>query len=149
MRANPTEAEKRLWSMLRDRRFGRYKFRRQQIIDFYIVDFVSLSERLIIEADGSHHAESEVDLRRDEYLRSQGFHVLRFSNNEILREPDAVKSAILAALSIPHPPKPKAWGTPTRERGLEIAMPDTCDLIVLGSGPGRYVASIPAETNGS
>jgi very-short-patch-repair endonuclease len=117
MRANPTQAEKRLWTMLRDRRFAHCKFRRQQIIDSYIADFVSLSERLIIEADGSQHAESEDDRRRDGYLHSQGFRVLRFWNNEVLGEPEAVKTAVFAALTSPHPPKPAAWVPPSPARG--------------------------------
>jgi very-short-patch-repair endonuclease len=117
MRANPTEAEKRLWSMLRDRRFAHCKFRRQQIIDSYIADFVSLSERLIVEADGSQHLESEDDLRRDRYLRAQGFRVPRFWNNHVLNESEAVESAILGALTFPHPPKPSAWVPPSPARG--------------------------------
>jgi very-short-patch-repair endonuclease len=117
MRANPTEAEKRLWSMLRDRRFAHCKLRRQQIIDSYIADFVSLSERLIIEDDGTQHAESEDDLRRDRYLRAHGFRVMRFWNNHVLNEPEAVQSAILAALNSPHPPKPAAWVPPSPARG--------------------------------
>jgi very-short-patch-repair endonuclease len=123
MRANPTEAEKRLWSMLRDRRFAHCKFRRQQIIDSYIADFVSLSERLIIEADGSQHAESEDDLRRDQYLCARGFRVMRFWNNQVLNEAEAVQSAILTALNSPHPPKPAAWvpPSPARGEGLGVA----------------------------
>ena len=58
MRANPTEAEKRLWSTLRDRRLAAFKFRRQQVILPYIVDLVCFAERLIIEADGSQHADN-------------------------------------------------------------------------------------------
>jgi very-short-patch-repair endonuclease len=117
MRANPTEAEKRIWSMLRDRRLASFKFRRQQVLDFYIVDFISISERLIIEADGSQHAESEDDTRRDGYLREQGFRLLRFWNNQVLGEPEAVKSAIFAALNFPHPPKPAAWAPPSPVKG--------------------------------
>jgi very-short-patch-repair endonuclease len=117
MRGNPTEAEKRLWSMLRDRRLASFKFRRQQIIEPYIVDFVSLSQRLIIEADGSQHAESEEDIRRDAYLRAQRFRLMRFWNNQVLAEPDAVASAIFAALQIPHPPKPAAWAPPSPVKG--------------------------------
>ena len=95
MRANPTPAEERLWSMLRARRFAHCKFRRQQIVDFYIVDFVSLSAQLIVEADGSQHAENEDDLRRDRYLRGQGFSVLRFWNNDVVRNTDGVLEDIL------------------------------------------------------
>ena len=117
MRANPTEAEKRLWSMLRDRRLTAFKFRRQQIIAPYIVDFICFAERLIIEADGSQHADCKKDARRDAFLRGQGFRMLRFWNNQVLAESDAVAAAIFAALSVAHPPKPSAWAPPSPARG--------------------------------
>jgi len=116
MRANPTEAEKRLWSMLRDRRLSAFKFRRQQVVEPYILDFVCFSERLIIEADGSQHADNKDDARRDTFLRSQRFQLLRFWNNEVLDSAEAVSSAIFAALS-PHPPKPSAWAPPSPVKG--------------------------------
>src|SRR5688572_5262797 len=70
MRKNPTEAERRLWAMLRDRRMPAFKFERQFVIDPYIVDFVCFERRIIVEADGSQHAESEYDCLRDRFLRS-------------------------------------------------------------------------------
>lgn len=103
MRANPTEAEKHLWAMLRDRKLAAHKFRRQQIVYPYIVDFVCLDSRLIVEADGSQHADCKDDARRDAFLRGQGFRILRFWNNQILEERDAVSAAIDAACSAPHP----------------------------------------------
>jgi very-short-patch-repair endonuclease len=72
---------------------------------------------LIIEADGSQHADNKDDVRRDAFLRGQGFHVLRFWNNQVLGEGDAVAAAIFAALSVPHPPKPPAWAPPSPEMG--------------------------------
>ena len=123
MRANPTEAEKRLWSILRAKRLVGYKFKRQLIIYPYITDFVCLSERLIVEADGSQHADDQGDLRRDAFLRGQGFRILRFWNNQVLGEPDSVAAAIFAALSgphpasVPHPPRPAAWAPPSPEMG--------------------------------
>jgi very-short-patch-repair endonuclease len=117
MRANPTEAEKRLWLMLRDRRLAAFKFRRQQVIAPYIVDLVCFAERLVIEADGSQHADNPGDARRDAFLRRQGFRLLRFWNNDVLGEPEAVAAAIFAALSVPHPPKPSAWAPPSPARG--------------------------------
>ncbi len=75
------------------------KFRRQQPIGPYIVDFVCFEKRLIIEVDGGQHAQRvEDDNARTEELRSQGFQVLRFWNNQILREIDSVKAAILEVL---------------------------------------------------
>jgi very-short-patch-repair endonuclease len=104
MRAHPTQAEKRLWFFLRDRRLAAFKFRRQQVIEPYIVDFVCLAERLVIEADGSQHADDKDDARRDAYLRAQGFRILRVWNNQVLREGESVAAAIFAALEVPHPP---------------------------------------------
>jgi very-short-patch-repair endonuclease len=117
MRAHPTEAEQRLWTTLRDRRVSAFKFRRQQIVPPNIVDFICLDRRLIIEADGSQHADNKDDSRRDAFLRGQGFRLLRFWNNQVLSEGDAVAAAIFCALSIPHPPKPTAWAPPSPARG--------------------------------
>jgi very-short-patch-repair endonuclease len=99
MRANPTEAERKLWYVLRDRRLGELKWRRQFIIDDrYIVDFVCLDHRLIVEADGSQHADSRDDVRRDAYLKAQGFDVLRYWNTDILTNSDGIATAIVAAV---------------------------------------------------
>jgi very-short-patch-repair endonuclease len=117
MRSNPTEAEMRLWSLLRDRRLAAFKFRRQQVIEPYIVDFVCLDQRLIVEADGSQHADNEADARRDAFLRAQGFRIRRFWNNDILARSETVAAVIQAALETPHPPKPPAWVPPSPARG--------------------------------
>ena len=103
MRSNPTEAEQRLWTILRNKRLAGYKFKRQVVIDHYIVDFINFDHRLIIEADGSQHAESDYDLRRDAYLTSQNFTMLRFWNNDVLARDDAVAEAIWNALQTPLP----------------------------------------------
>lgn len=113
MRANPTEAERRLWSMLRDHQMPGAKFRRQHVIDPYIVDFACPERWLVIEADGSQHAESANDLRRDAYLQRLGFTVLRFWNDEVLNNPSGVFEAIYSTLHTPHPPKPAAWAPPS------------------------------------
>ena len=124
MRANPTDAERRLWSMLRYSRMPVFKFRRQLVIDPYIVDFACLERRLIIEADGSQHAESETDARRDAFLSHESFSVLRFWNNDILTNPAGVFDAIHAALTTPHPPKPAAWVPPSPARGEGLGVQD-------------------------
>jgi len=98
MRHTPTEAEARLWSLLRDRRFASYKFRRQMPFGAYIVDFACLSAMLVIEADGSQHADASDDPKRDAYLADQGFRVLRFWNNDILSDEDSVMETIWSAL---------------------------------------------------
>ena len=117
MRASPTAAERRLWSMLRDRRMPIFKFKRQFVIDPYIVDFVCFERRLIIEADGGQHCESEYDLRRDAFLNAQGFTVLRFWNNEVLENAGGVFEAIYAELKSPHPPIATQWVPPSPARG--------------------------------
>lgn len=113
MRANPTPAERRLWTMLRDRRMPSVKFRRQHVIDPYIVDFACLERSVIVEADGGQHAESVADRRRDAYLTQRGFRVLRFWNNEVLENPGGVFEMICAAPHTPHPPTAAQWVPPS------------------------------------
>lgn len=74
------------------------KFKRQEQLGDYIVDFVCFKARLIVEADGSHHIDSDADKARDAWLTSQGFRILRFWNNDILQDSDAVAAAILEAV---------------------------------------------------
>jgi very-short-patch-repair endonuclease len=103
MRASPTDAERRLWTMLRDRTMPSAKFRRQHVIAPYIVDFVCLEHRLIVEADGSQHADNDADHRRDDFLNRSGFRVLRFWNNDVLNNPGGVLELIQSALHTPRP----------------------------------------------
>ena len=119
MRRNPTEAERRLWSILRAKRLNGYKFKRQQKLGWYIVDFVNFEHRLIVEADGSQHAESAEDEVRDAWLRSQGFLVLRFWNNDILARSEIVADAIWHALDAarPLPPTASRRAPPSPARG--------------------------------
>ncbi len=93
-----TEAEVRLWRLLRARRFAGFKFRRQVPLGPYIADFACLETRLIVEADGSQHAGSTHDQRRDLWFRSQGYRILRFWNNDILTRSDDVKETIWSTL---------------------------------------------------
>ena len=95
LRLNQTEAEQRLWYYLRAHRFMGLKFKRQKPIGNYIVDFICLSPKLVIEIDGSQHAEqADYDQCRDTWLREQGFLVLRFWNNEVLNETEGVLESI-------------------------------------------------------
>ena len=112
MRANPTDAERKLWHLLRDRRLDHLKWRRQFIVDDrYIVDFACLSHRLIIEADGSQHTNSREDAQRDDWLKTQGFTILRFWNSDVLTNIAGVADAVMAAVesfgaqarAAPHP----------------------------------------------
>jgi very-short-patch-repair endonuclease len=109
MRSAPTDAEHRLWQILRAKRLAGFKFKRQVRIDSFIVDFVCLNRRLIIEADGGHHGE-ENDTARDAYLNAQGFRILRFWNNDIFNNEEGVIESILAALSAPLPNPSPAEG---------------------------------------
>ncbi|WP_281004574.1 endonuclease domain-containing protein [Notoacmeibacter ruber] len=97
MRRDPTPAENALWQMLKGRKLGGLKFRRQQPLGRFIVDFVCLEKRLIVEADGGQHAESASDTERDAYFKQQGYRVLRFWNDDILRNSDGVAQHILSA----------------------------------------------------
>ena len=110
MRREPTEAEAKLWSMLRAGRLGGLKFKRQEQLGDYIVDFVCFGSRLIIEADGSQHAENASDAARDAWLQAQGFRVIRFWNNDILENPEGVASVILDAAQPPLPNPSPARG---------------------------------------
>ena len=90
LRRDSTDAEQTLWRALRAKHFAGLKFRRQQPIGPYIVDFVSFQAALVIELDGGQHDEqAERDETRTLYLNSRGLQVLRFWNNEILPNPDA------------------------------------------------------------
>ncbi|HQQ71345.1 MAG TPA: DUF559 domain-containing protein [Alicycliphilus sp.] len=115
LRQNMTDAEQRLWKHLRAHRMDGQKFRRQQPIGPYIVDFVHFGIRLIVEADGGQHADSPCDVARDAWLRDQGFAVLRFWNDDILLRTNVVLEAIWTALhaGTPSPPAPLPQG----ERG--------------------------------
>ena len=95
-----TDAEKRMWHRLRAHRFEGLSFRRQFSIGNYVVDFVCLESRLIIEIDGGQHSESKRDAARDAWLRSQGFSVLRFWNNDVLSNTDGVLERIAQAIPV-------------------------------------------------
>jgi len=103
LRANMTEAERRLWYHLRAHRFAGMKFRRQALIGSYIVDFASLQRNLIVEVDGGQHADSESDERRTRWLEDQGFRILRFWNNEVLSNTSGVLEAIMIVATDPSP----------------------------------------------
>ena len=100
MRRDPMDAEKRMWRLLRDRRLGRFKFRRQEALGSYIVDFVCFDQKLIVELDGSQHADSGYDARRDAWLASRGFTVMRFWNSEVLTNSAGVQHAIATRLGL-------------------------------------------------
>jgi len=105
-----TDAERHLWSVLRNRGLGP-KFRRQVPIGPFVVDFVAINERLVIEVDGGQHAESAEDQNRDNYVGTQGFQVLRFWNTEVLTNLQGVVAVIRRTLGVPSPwPSPRGRG---------------------------------------
>jgi very-short-patch-repair endonuclease len=104
LRKRPTEAEQLLWNKLRQQQLEGFKFRRQQPIDNYIVDFVCFEKRIIVEVDGGQHAtRSKDDTARDTYLRQQGFQVLRFWNNEVLQNINGVLEVVKERCLSPAP----------------------------------------------
>lgn len=95
LRTNQTDAEKRLWYHLRAHRFMGLKFKRQKPIGRTIVDFVCMERGLVIELDGGQHADATLkDQQRDAWLRSQGYTVLRFWNNEVMQQLEGVLERI-------------------------------------------------------
>ena len=100
LRKQSTDAERLLWRRLRGEQLG-VKFRRQHPFLSYVVDFVCIERRLVIELDGSQHMDSKRDALRDEALMRAGFRVLRFWNNQVLSETDAVVEMIDQALKTP------------------------------------------------
>jgi 5-methyltetrahydrofolate--homocysteine methyltransferase len=99
MRREPRFAEKLLWEELRDRKLGGYKFKRQHLLGNYIVDVVCLKEKLIVELDGGVHKLRQTDdAVREAILRVRGFHVLRFTNEDVIRDLPAVLLTVRQAL---------------------------------------------------
>lgn len=106
LRKNMTDAEYELWNYLRDAQLG-IKFRRQQPIGTYIVDFVSMDAMLVIEVDGGQHSNSQHDEIRDTFLKREGFRVLRFWNNDVLENVEGVCMRIketLTGMGVVEPP---------------------------------------------
>ena len=107
LRQKQTETETLLWSKLRDRQLLGLKFRRQQCIGNYIIDFACMDKKLLIEIDGGHHNTDETikkDLDRTRWLKSKGYLVLRFWNNDIMENLDGVVETIIQTLAQKSPP---------------------------------------------
>ena len=101
LRRQMTEAEKVMWGKLRDRRFDGVKFKRQKPIAGYIVDFVALDLKLIVEIDGGQHAERVAeDALRTKALEESGYHVIRFWNHDVLRNIEGVLESLVQELNI-------------------------------------------------
>nr|WP_246226213.1 DUF559 domain-containing protein [Chelativorans xinjiangense] len=98
LRKGDNLAEGRLWSLLKDRQLNGHKFVRQFPVGPYFADFLCRRKRLVVEVDGSQHFGSAHDRRRDEYMRREGYSVLRFWNVDVLKETESVLETIVAAL---------------------------------------------------
>jgi very-short-patch-repair endonuclease len=111
LRRDATDTERIMWGLLRDRRLGGVKFRRQVPIGPFVADFASIAHRLVVELDGGQHANSATDARRDAFLADAGWRVLRFWNNDVTGNREGVLASIAQAVAL----------TPTlsrkRERG--------------------------------
>jgi very-short-patch-repair endonuclease len=115
LRRDQTDAERTLWFRLRNRRLNGLKFRRQMPIKSYVVDFCCESAHLVIELDGGQHAErSSEDTKRTTDLEAYGYLVLRFWNNDVLSNIDAVVETIVATVS-QEPPHPNPLPNGERE----------------------------------
>jgi len=98
LRRDETGAEARVWDMLRDRRLGGLKFRRQHVIGGYVVDFVCLAAKVVIEIDGATHEDADADARRTAELERAGYTVVRFSNSYVYEPETQILDEILDAI---------------------------------------------------
>ena len=115
LRSNMTPHEQILWQYLRAGRLAGYKFKRQQPIGRYIVDFVCFEAKLVVELDGSQHMDATQDKIRDAWLSNEGYKVMRFWNNELSENLEGLLQLVLQALNLRHPlPNP----SPLKGEGL-------------------------------
>lgn len=133
MRKEMTPWEKKFWAAIKDKKLGGYKFRRQQPIHSYIADFYNAEKRVIIELDGSQHADSTADKIRDQTLNTLGYHVIRIWNNDIDKNLEAVLVHILETLeNSPHRNAKTHFDSPSRgelaENGNTNTLSKTTDI---------------------
>lgn len=104
LRKSETDAERKIWQLLRARNLNGVKVRRQHAVGPYIVDFICLNEKLVIELDGSQHQQQQTyDAQRTAFLEHAGYRVMRFWNNDVLLNTESVMQAIHDAVATPHP----------------------------------------------
>jgi very-short-patch-repair endonuclease len=117
LRRTQTNAERVLWFRLRDRRLAGWKFKRQVPIDRFVVDFVCPEAKLIVELDGGQHDKNqEKDAERTRALEEMGYFVLRFWNNDVMRNTDGVVEEILRTIPRSDPPHPTPLPSGEREQ---------------------------------
>ncbi len=126
-RAYPTEAEEKLWNELRNRKVDGFKFRRQQPVEDFIPDFVCIERKLIVEVDGGYHQEkeqAEYDRQRDALLTSKGYRVIRFTNEQVLKDTADVLKSISTALATragsPSPQEREPEGEVNTDSGITV-----------------------------
>jgi very-short-patch-repair endonuclease len=118
-RHNPTEPEKRLWAALRNRQVADAKFRKQVWLGRYLIDFFCADAKLAIEVDGDSHAhQQDYDEQRTAWLSSEGFRVIRFSNDEVMRNLDGVVLAVQQSLTLPLGCAERAPPSPQEGEGI-------------------------------
>jgi very-short-patch-repair endonuclease len=118
LRARMTDVERKLWFALKDRRFAAFKFRRQVPVGPYVADFLCFEQRLIVEVDGGQHADSVRDIERDNWLAQNEFRVVRFWNNDVLRNLEGVLAVLAEQLErTPHPSSRLRETPPSPARG--------------------------------
>jgi very-short-patch-repair endonuclease len=98
LRRDRTEAEDRFWQAVRNRQLDGFKFRFQHSLWPYVVDFICMEAKLIVELDGGQHSETK-DARRTAFLEARGFRVLRFWNHDVLENLEGVLAVVSAALA--------------------------------------------------
>ena len=125
LRRNATEAETLLWHQLRLKRVGERRFRRQFPLGDYIVDFVCLSAKIVVEMDGESHGQTvEFDARRTRWLEARGYRVVRFTNGEVMANLDGVVRTIeLALCDSPLPLAPSLKGRGDRKKRTLVRSP--------------------------
>jgi len=113
LRSNPTPAEYFFWSHIRCRQVAGFKFRRQFPLGEYVVDFICLDKKLIVELDGGQHNTDEsehYDARRTKWLNEKGYRVVRFWNNDVMNNMEGVMERLFEVLSPPPQPSPSTEG---------------------------------------
>jgi len=103
LRKHSTDTERHLWRHLRDRQIEGFKFRRQQAVGRYVVDFVNFEKNVVVELDSEQHALDPGDKIRDEWFRAEGYKVLRFWDNQVFSNLEGVLETIREVLLTPHP----------------------------------------------
>jgi very-short-patch-repair endonuclease len=100
LRRDATDAERIMWRLLRDRQLDGTKFRRQVPIGPFIADFASIGHKLIVELDGGQHSESLSDAHRDHYLTKCGWRIVRFWNNDVMKNREGVLESLQQAIAL-------------------------------------------------